>query len=183
MEPGPTLGETPVGQRPNRVRAAYGRAVALGGRAKPAARVDPADPVDPVDPAARRGLLPQLASFAAVGVASTLAYLGLFLLLRPQLGPQAANALSLLITAVANTALNRRFTFGVRGRTQAGVHQFQGLIVFALALGLTSGTLAAAHAVDSNPPVAVEVVLLVFANGVATLLRFVLLRRWVFREP
>jgi putative flippase GtrA len=125
----------------------------------------------------RPGLVRQLIGFATVGVASTLAYLALFLLLRSPLGSQGASALALLITAVANTALNRRFTFGVKGRESVARHQFQGLVVFGLALGLTSGTLFVAHAVNSTPPVAVEVALLVVANGVATLLRFVLLRR------
>ena len=50
----------------------------------------------------------QIAGFAAIGVASTVAYLLLFLLLRSVMPAQAANALSLLVTAVANTAANRR---------------------------------------------------------------------------
>ena len=48
---------------------------------------------------------------------------------------QAANLLALLVTAVANTAANRRFTFGVRGRGSAARHQLQGLAVFGLGLG------------------------------------------------
>ena len=59
---------------------------------------------------------------------------------------QAANALSLLLTAVANTAANRRVTFGVRGRARAARHQVRGLIAFAIGLALTSGALAALHA-------------------------------------
>ena len=50
----------------------------------------------------------QLSRFVLVGVASTVAYVLLYLLLRDVLAAQAANALSLLITAVANTAVNRR---------------------------------------------------------------------------
>jgi HAMP domain-containing protein/glycosyltransferase involved in cell wall biosynthesis len=46
----------------------------------------------------------QLPSFAAIGVVSTLAYLGLFWLLRSVMGAVAANALALLATAVANAA-------------------------------------------------------------------------------
>jgi glycosyltransferase involved in cell wall biosynthesis len=53
----------------------------------------------------------QLPSFAAIGAVSTLAYLGLFWVLRSALSAVAANALALLVTAVANTAANRRFTF------------------------------------------------------------------------
>jgi putative flippase GtrA len=90
--------------------------------------------------------------------------------------------LTLLITAIVNTALNRRFTFGVTGRQCRARHQFQGLIVFGLALGLTSGTLAVAHYLSSTPPATVELTVLVAANAAATLLRFLLLRRWVFRR-
>ncbi len=138
----------------------------------------------PLEPTAGRGpagLIRQLVRFAAVGVLSTAAYLVLFLLLRDLLGSQGANFLSLLLTAIANTALNRRFTFGVVGRQRRTRQQVQGLIVFGLALGLTSGTLAVAHSLHSAPPAAVELALLVAANAAATLLRFLLLRRWVFR--
>ena len=58
-------------------------------------------------------------------------------------GAQVANLVALLLTAVANTAANRRLTFGVRGRGGAARHQAQGLVVFALGLALTSGSLLA----------------------------------------
>jgi len=124
-------------------------------------------------------LVRQLVRFAAVGVASTLAYLLLFSLLRTGMGAQAANFIALGATAVANTAANRRFTFGVRGRAQAGRHQFEGLIVFALGLALTSGSLAVLNGL-TTPGRALELVVLVAANLVATILRFLLLRGWVF---
>jgi putative flippase GtrA len=124
-------------------------------------------------------LVRQLVRFAAVGVASTLAYLLLFSLLRTGMGAQAANFIALGATAVANTAANRRFTFGVRGRAQAGRHQFEGLIVFALGLALTSGSLAVLNGL-TTPGRALELVVLVAANLAATILRFLLLRGWVF---
>ncbi|MBV8993796.1 MAG: bifunctional glycosyltransferase family 2/GtrA family protein [Pseudonocardiales bacterium] len=139
-------------------------------------------PLEPATPGVPAGLTRQVIRFGVIGVCSTVAYLLLFLLLRDPLGAQGANALTLLITAIANTALNRRFTFGVVGRQQMTRHQMLGLIVFGLALGLTSGTLALAHAVHSTPPTAVELALLVAANAAATLLRFLLLRHWVFRK-
>ncbi len=139
-------------------------------------------PLEPATPGVPAGLTRQLVRFGVVGVFSTVAYLVLFLLLRDPLGSQGANALTLLITAIANTALNRRFTFGVVGRQRMTRHQLQGLIVFGLALGLTSGTLAVAHSINSAPPASVELALLVAANAVATLMRFLLLRRWVFHR-
>lgn len=125
------------------------------------------------------GLAGQAMRFAGVGVLSTAAYLVLFLALRGHLGAQPANLLALLLTAVGNTAANRRLTFGVRGRADAAKHQGQGLVVFAVGLALTSGALAALHAV-ARPPVWVELGALVVANLVATAVRFVLLRHWVF---
>lgn len=123
----------------------------------------------------------QLVRFAAVGVLSTAAYLLLFLLLRGVLAAQPANLVALLVTAVANTAANRRVTFGIRGGPGAGRHQLQGLVVFALALALTSGSLGLLHLAAPSPARAVELAVLLAANAAATLLRFVLLRDWVFR--
>ncbi|GAA4705416.1 bifunctional glycosyltransferase family 2/GtrA family protein [Nocardioides conyzicola] len=121
----------------------------------------------------------QVAMFALVGVASTLAYAVLFLLLRGATSPFTANLLALLLTAVANTAVNRRLTFGVRGRQGAVRHQLRGLIVFAIGLGVTSGSLWLLHATGS-PSAAAEVVVLTVANLVVTVMRFVAMRAWVF---
>ncbi len=127
---------------------------------------------------APRSLLGQGVHFAAIGILSTLAYLVLFMLLRP-FGAQPANLIALLVTAMANTAANRRFTFGVRGSTGAARHQFEGLAVFAIGLALTSGSLAVLHSL-TNPPRLLELAVLILANLAATALRFVLLRGWVF---
>src|SRR6266550_1576301 len=54
--------------------------------------------------------------FTAVGIASTVAYALLYLLLRETSPAWFANAVALLVTAIGNTAANRRFTFGVHGR-------------------------------------------------------------------
>jgi putative flippase GtrA len=127
-----------------------------------------------------RGLTSQLVRFAAIGLASTLAYLAIYLLLRGPLGAQGANFAALLLTALANTAANRRLTFGVRGATDRFRHQVQGLVVFALGLGLTSVSLALLHASAPTAPQWLEVSVLVTANIVATLVRFLLFRSWVF---
>ena len=99
------------------------------------------------------------------------------------LGAQAANLVALLLTAVANTAANRRLTFGVRGRRTAPRHQLQGLVVFALGLGLTSGSLALLHADRPTRPGRWRWACWCWRTCAATLLRFVLLRRWVFHRP
>jgi putative flippase GtrA len=118
----------------------------------------------------------QIASFAVVGIISTIAYVLLYLLLRGVMSAQPANVLSLLVTAVANTAANRRLTFGISGRQHAARHQVKGLIAVGIGLALTSGALA----VLNHPSRGVEVSVLVAANLVATVIRFVLYRTWVF---
>jgi glycosyltransferase involved in cell wall biosynthesis len=122
----------------------------------------------------------ELSHFAAVGVASTLLYLLLFLALHGAVASLLANALALAVSAVANTAANRRFTFGRRGREGLATHHFQGLVVFGFCLGLTTLALAALGALAPGASQAVEVAVLVLANAAATLLRYWLLRLWVF---
>lgn len=128
------------------------------------------------------GLTGQLIRFAGVGVVSTLAYLVIFGGLRVGLSAQSANLLALLITAVGNTAANRRFTFGISGRGRIGRHHLQGLAVFALGLALTSGSLAVLDGVAPAAGRAVELAVLLLANLIATVSRFLLLRSWVFRR-
>ncbi|MGX1808661.1 glycosyltransferase [Nocardia sp. NPDC055321] len=136
---------------------------------------------EPLVPGVPLGMVGQLVRFGIVGVASTLAYLLIYLALQSFTGAQAANFLALLITAVGNTAANRAFTFGVRGSTRAVSHQLQGLAIFGIGLLLTSGSLFALHHWAPDASVHVELVVLVAANLLATLTRFVGLR-WVFRQ-
>ena len=121
----------------------------------------------------------EIGVFATVGVASTVAYGLLYLVLRSALPTYAANATALLLTAIANTAANRRFTFGVQGPRDLLRHHSQGFVVFALGLGLTTGALWLLHAsgVHGGLP---ELVVLTVANLAVTVMRFVLLKVWVF---
>ena len=65
----------------------------------------------------------------------------------------------------------------VRGRRGVATSQVQGLIVFFLGLALTTGALALLPATASRP---VELLVLVGANALATVLRFVAFRSWIF---
>ena len=126
------------------------------------------------------GMVGQLVRFVVVGMLSTLAYGALFWLLRGALSAQAANALALPVTAIGNTAANRWFTFGVRGPVHRMRHQAQGLVVFALGLAVTGTALFALSALAPSAGRLVELAVLTAANVVATALRFVLYRGWVF---
>lgn len=131
--------------------------------------------------ATQGGITTQLLRFTAVGAVSTLVHLLLYTTLRPLAGSQAANALALLICAVANTAVNRRLTFGLRGRGGVLRHQGRGLFVLLIGLAITSGSLATLHHTMPSAGQAAELAVLLAANLVATLLRFLLFRAWVFR--
>ncbi|WP_081683034.1 bifunctional glycosyltransferase family 2/GtrA family protein [Marmoricola sp. URHB0036] len=121
----------------------------------------------------------QVGIFLVIGVGSTLAYAVLYLALRSTMTSWWANFSALLLTAIANTAANRRFTFGVRGPRDVVRHQVQGLVIFAAGLAATTGSLWLLHAV-SSPGRGAEVVVLTLANLGVTVLRFGAMKLWVF---
>ncbi len=129
-----------------------------------------------------RGVVGQLGRFALIGVASTLAYAALYWVLRSGMSAQWANAVALMLTAVGNTAANRSFTFGVRGRPDRLRHQAQGLVVFGIGLTVTGGALMALDTLAPDASRSVELVVLTAANILATLIRFLLYRAWVFGD-
>ncbi len=118
--------------------------------------------------------------FVVVGVASTLAYVVGFLLLRPVLGPWWANLVALAATAVANTAANRRYTFGVTGRAGAARHQIQGAVAFVAGLAASTFGLALLHALVSDPAPLAEALTALIAGAVGTAIRYLLFRHWIF---
>jgi putative flippase GtrA len=121
----------------------------------------------------------QIASFAAIGVASTAAYAILYVALRTVMDPAAANALSLVATAVGNTAANRRITFAVRERAGAVRDQVGGLVALGVALAITTVAVGVLQAVAPDAGRLLELTVLVAANALATVCRFLLLRRWI----
>ncbi|MDX6725682.1 MAG: hypothetical protein QOK49_487 [Baekduia sp.] len=129
---------------------------------------------------ARLAFATPVARFAAVGIASTIAYALIYLALRGPLGAGSANALSLALTAVGNTAANRRLTFGLQGRRGLVRQHAAGAVVYAITLGLTAGALGVLHGVAPGASHAVEVSVLVAAGLVATVTRYVALKTWVF---
>src|SRR4051812_1804180 len=122
----------------------------------------------------------QIVRFMGVGLVSTLAYALLYLALRGPLGPGAANALALALTAVGNTAANRRLTFRVRGRAGLLRQHALGALVYVITLGLTSGALAVLYGLDAAPARRLEVAVLMVASAGATVTRYVALKTWVF---
>ncbi len=123
----------------------------------------------------------QVASFAAIGVVSTVAYIALYSLLRTTTSPVLANLVALALTAVANTAANRRLTFDVRGRDGFMTDQVAGLVAFAIALAITTGAVGLLQVLAPTAGLPIEVAVVVAASAVATGVRFILLRSWIDR--
>jgi len=124
-------------------------------------------------------LTTQARRFAAIGVLSTLAYAGLYALLRGVVDAPLANGLALTATAIGNTAANRRLTFGVRGRRSLGRDHLAGLFAHGVALSLTTPAAALLGAVAPHVGRPAELAVLIAANGLASVARFVLLRSWI----
>ncbi len=129
----------------------------------------------------RSGLAWQTGWFAVIGVASTLATLGLYALFREFWSPVVANVVALTVTTVLNTEANRRLTF-VGHRAPGGRAHLLGLVLYGLYAALTSGALLALHALVPAPTRLTEVAVLLAASAVGTVARFVALRVWVFRK-
>jgi putative flippase GtrA len=86
-----------------------------------------------------------------------------------------------MLCSIANTAANRRLTFSLRGRAGRARHYLAGIVLAALPLALTLLTLLALGAFGATS-LAAALVALIAINAVATVMRFVLLRSWVFRR-
>jgi putative flippase GtrA len=129
------------------------------------------------------GVLGQVWRFAGVGLVSTALHLGLFAWLTAALpSAQAANLLALLVATVANTAANRRWTFGVRGRQGLGRQHLQALTVFALTWVMSSLALLLVGNVTASPGTGLQTTAIAVANLAATVVRFVAMRRWIFSD-
>ena len=119
----------------------------------------------------------QALRFILVGIASTALYALLYLIARKAFDPVAANIVALLLATAANNAANRSFTFGISGRRAWLTHQLKGYAVLGVALAITTTTAVLLPATVSR---SWEILALTAANVLATVIRFLLFRSWVF---
>lgn len=129
----------------------------------------------------RRPIVGQLVRFTIVGLSCTTIYALLYVALHPFVGAQSANFIAMLSAAILNTAANRAFTFGVRGRENRAVHHVQGVVIFGFGWGLTAFGLFLLHQIDRTPPRMTELAVLMAFNLIATATRFLLYRQ-MFRS-
>ena len=124
----------------------------------------------------------QVLMFASIGIASTIAYAIVYALLRVLASTAIANVLALVMTSLANTAANRRFTFGVRAQTGFWQDQLAGMGALGVAIAMTTAAIAVLHVTAPHAGVLAEIALLTGANAAATITRFYLLRVWFERR-
>ncbi len=119
----------------------------------------------------------QTVTFVLIGVISTLISLGVFLALRSEIGAIWANAVAFTVTALGNNWANRRWTFRRRSEDDRSWRYLTSFAVYLASLLLTTLGLAA---VEGNS--SLEVLMLAVTWGAAAVLRFVVLRAWVYRR-
>jgi putative flippase GtrA len=117
----------------------------------------------------------------AIGLVCTAAYAVMYSLLRgASLPPGAANALALAATVGLNFGANRRYTFRATreplGRQLAGY-----AVAYGLGLAASSAALAVLLDVMNHPSGLQDTAAAVTAGLAATMVRYVLMRTWVFR--
>ena len=82
---------------------------------------------------------------------------------------------------LVNTAWNRRWTFRRRGRHRLLRNYLEASVAFVVGLAVSTAALALLRAVFGSPGRALDTVVLLAAGVLATVVRFVLFRNWVFR--
>ncbi len=136
-----------------------------------------------VRPAGRRVTISaELRSFVVIGLLCTAAYALLYTAFRHLgVGALAANAMALTTTMGANFAANRRFSFKASDGPLAG--QFASYVVaYLIGLGASSVVLSGLLSALGHPAGAADTAAALAAGLVATAVRYVLMRNWVFRR-
>jgi putative flippase GtrA len=122
----------------------------------------------------------EILRFAGAGVVNTVAYATLFAVLEPGLGCYRANTAALALCTLGNTAAHR----GMAGSERHGLDRRERLAVSAGLLGVSLVTTTAALAVTTSlgfDTLPSELVAVTSASALAAILRFGILRTWVFR--
>lgn len=121
----------------------------------------------------------QFALYVLAGALATAAHAGLFLLMRDAFGAYPANLLSIVLTATANVEFHRYVTF--RGKRSS---PFRRIVAIAMtvvydATYSTAGLLLLQLFV-ADPTATQQTATIVVAAAIGGLVRFMLLRSWVF---
>lgn len=127
-----------------------------------------------------RGLRGQFMAFVAIGAVTTAAYFLAYNLLRSVLPPLTANTISVVGSIWLSFIANKRFTFGP-GTSGTTRQLALFLVIFGVTLAASNAGLAVLPAVVDDPGRLAENGVLLVANGLLVLVRFWLVRAYVFR--
>jgi putative flippase GtrA len=103
--------------------------------------------------------------------------LGVFLALRNEIGAIWANVVAFTVTVLGNNWANRRWTFRRRSDEDRLWRYLTSFAVYVVSLLVTTLALAS---VEGNS--SLELLMLLVTWGIAAVLRFVVLRGWVYRR-
>jgi putative flippase GtrA len=122
----------------------------------------------------------QLGRYALVGGAGTSLTVVLFLVARPWLDAVPANLVAIVVSTVATTEANRRFTFGAEGG-----HRWRTLLqnvgTVAFYAFYSSAVLMLLNAVVGRPTELMESAAVAAASVIGGLARFAVMRLWEFK--
>ena len=121
--------------------------------------------------------LRRFACFSGLGVASAIASLGCYLVLRTALDAQTANLSATVMVGLVNGVANQQLTFGATGRGSVRRHLLPSLALLGLGVVLTAVALGVVTAADPAPSRLVEVSVLAGAGALGGLVRFGVLYR------
>ena len=124
----------------------------------------------------------QLLSFALIGIACTAMYALLYAMLRRDLGPLTANVIALIPTMAVNFWANRSLTFrAAQGSLPRQAASY--LVAYFIGLGASSGFFALLLAILKPHALTIETAVGIVAGLAATVVRYILMSRWVFVVP
>jgi glycosyltransferase involved in cell wall biosynthesis len=122
----------------------------------------------------------ELLRFAGVGLLSTVVYLFLFLAGRTAMGSIAGNLVALAICTLFNTAIHRELSRNLPIRRHQGRVMAMIVGLFSLSAVLTTVALVLTQLIDPSS-LALTLAGVTVANGLASILRFAVLRNWLFQ--
>lgn len=121
----------------------------------------------------------QFARYAFVGAVTSALYAVVFVAL-DGIGDLSANVVGMVASTVVANELHRRLTFHASGRIGWLAAQVESGTLAALALGVSTVTVAAANRVVPDAPWPFEVGLVLAVTGALGIVKFFALRGWVF---
>lgn len=122
--------------------------------------------------------------FCGFGILNTLLYIVMYNALRGGgMASLPANAVTLLLTVSTSFYLNRRITFDVRGRAGLAEEAVRFVATYAGTAALSTAAIALLFAVVPNASRTLESVVAVGSNAGLLVVRFAVLRLWVFARP